>query len=590
MPDANFLLDVLNSLPEALCVVDERLQVTFWNPCCERLFGWTAEAAIGQAIDALLSRTDGPLPSLGQHLAQVRDSGRPLDCSAQVRHCDGHTWRCRWRLQPTAGGDGRPAGVLGIALDADTEEFVHARASEVERILAEAGDEFAFVLMSADARIQTWNAQAQRLYGLNAEQAIGQPYSIFFDADEQAEGLPQRMLRLVQQEGRVEREGWRRRPDGSRFWCRVALFRLSDGRYARIAHDLSTRRQFEMRLLERQQTLAAVIDSASDAVLGVDPEGRITLFNPAAEQIFGYTAQAMLGRHAEVLVPVRHRDALNQRLRNFAGPQGSRSMRNGGRITGLRADGKELAIDAWFSRVQVHERIVVTAMLRDMTETERARREVLHYQRELSNLAQRLLEQEKTSSRRLAQALHDQVGQTLTALRLAYDATSVDKSGPMGRLIDQALLEVRQVLTDLRPPLLDELGLFAALRHEIENQPGLEQQALAVRLEVSEDAGSRRWPPDVEYAAFMIAREAIGNARQHSGARNLQVRLTTVGGLQLDVVDDGCGFDATSPGLHPGHLGLVGMRERAAAIGARFALQSGPEIGTRVSLHWKESP
>jgi hypothetical protein len=104
-----------------------------------------------------------------------------------------------------------------------------------------------------------------------------------------------------------------------------------------------------------------------------------------------------------------------------------------------------------------------------------------------------------------------------------------------------------------------------------------------------------RWPADVEYAAFMIVREAIMNAQLHADAT--LVRVIVAGDrrlLQLEIVDDGHGIGADMRGGRPGHLGLVGMRERALAIGAQFTLSAGgPAVdgatpGTRVLLVWQE--
>ena len=107
-------------------------------------------------------------------------------------------------------------------------------------------------------------------------------------------------------------------------------------------------------------------------------------------------------------------------------------------------------------------------------------------------------------------------------------------------------------------------------------------------LELTDGADGRRWPVDVEYAAFMVAREAIANARQHAGASLIRVMLGgSRGALSLDVVDDGVGIPTPLVHGRPGHLGIVGMRERAFAIGASFAVERVAEAGTRVTLRWE---
>ena len=207
----------------------------------------------------------------------------------------------------------------------------------------------------------------------------------------------------------------------------------------------------------------------------------------------------------------------------------------------------------------------------------------------LSALAEQLMDQERRTTQRLAQALHDQLGQTLTALRLTLDLGAADARQQARGLIDQALREVREVLVDLRPPLLEDEGLIAALDNEIAQRRALHP---GVRLVLDADVTllAQRWPVRVEYAVFMVAREGLENALRH--ARPGEVRLTLYGGpdeLALGVGDDGIGL---APGFErrPGHLGLVGMRERARAIGATLTLTARDGGGTQLSLQWEAAP
>jgi signal transduction histidine kinase len=204
----------------------------------------------------------------------------------------------------------------------------------------------------------------------------------------------------------------------------------------------------------------------------------------------------------------------------------------------------------------------------------------------LSALAEQLMDQERRTTQRLAQALHDQLGQTLTALRLTLDLGAADSRTQARGLIDQALREVRQVLVDLRPPLLEDEGLAAALDNEIAQRRALHPE-VRLRLDVEEALQLQRWPVQVEYALFMIAREGLENALRH--ARPAEVRVTLYGfpdEIELGVADDGSGL-ADDFEHRPGHLGLVGMRERARAIGATLDLGQRGGAGTRLTLRWR---
>jgi PAS domain S-box-containing protein len=359
--------------------------------------------------------------------------------------------------------------------------------------------------------------------------------------------------------------------------------------------------QSEQHLREQGEVLAAVINSASDAVISVNTNGLITLFNPAAARIFGHPASHMIGQPLDMLLPKMQRSQHLGHLRRFADSQATTRPMGVGRVTGLRADGQTLDLEASISQITVRGNKVLTAILRDVSERVRAERAVAQYQLELSELTHRLLHQEKQTTRRLAQILHDQLGQTLGAIRLSFDAftgmiplglpdKAKDRALKLGNMIDIANAEVRQVLVELRPPLLDEAGLQSALENEVHTR-SKDAEPVALRLKVDPMAIEVRWPADVEYAAFMVAREALANAVMHANANEVVVRLNgETSWLHLQVSDDGKGLSPAMAAGRPGHLGIVGMRERALAIGARMEATSPPKGGTVITLTWGTLP
>ena len=351
------------------------------------------------------------------------------------------------------------------------------------------------------------------------------------------------------------------------------------------------------RLLEEQETLAAVVNSTSNAVIAVDQEGYISIFNPAAERIFGYPHAVMQGKTLEMLMPERFRAAHPMQRHKFAEEKGSSRMMGLGLVKGLHSNGSELDLEVTIAQVAVKSRQVQIAVLKDVTERVRSTLVVEQSRARLSELTQKLMTQEKTLVKRLAQTLHDQLGQTMAAVRMAHEtiialqgnsvSNSIDRlQKQMGLLIAQAIRQVRQVLVDLRPPLLDEQGLAAALDNELRNR-SLTQPRIDISIHVPPDIALMRWPTEVEYAAFMVAREAVENALRHSGATTVTVELSgspTV--LTLSVVDNGVGLvkDASPK---TGHLGMLSMQERAHAIAATVTVDSDEAHGTRITFSWQ---
>ncbi len=381
-------------------------------------------------------------------------------------------------------------------------------------------------------------------------------------------------------------------------WGGGATLLLGLAGFALSRHLSRPYSETERHLREQGEVLSAVIGSASDAVISVGVDGRISLFNPAAARIFGHRAEQMIGQPLDVLLPRSHLALYQLYLRGLAKPQATSGPIGMGLVTGLRADGQELDLEVSISQITVSGNRQLTAILRDVSERVRAERALTQSRLELSELTQRLLQQEKQTARKLAQTLHDQLGQTLGAIRLSFDALcamlptdlaakTLERERTLAQLIETANHEVRQALVSLRPPFLDENGLQAALAYELQARAA-DAEPVALRLDVAPSSIELRWPADVEYAAFMVAREALANAVLHARADEVVVHVDGAPAwLHLRVSDDGAGLSDELAAGRPGHLGIVGMRERANAIGARMEVKGLPGGGTVISLTWE---
>jgi signal transduction histidine kinase len=204
------------------------------------------------------------------------------------------------------------------------------------------------------------------------------------------------------------------------------------------------------------------------------------------------------------------------------------------------------------------------------------------------------LESTKEEERRfLAHELHDELGQSLTALKLRLQRpASVGGPGPDDAdplaVIDDLIARVRRMSGDLRPPLLDEIGLVPAVRALLETQAALSGVAMTLEADDAAAGDGARLPPELEIACFRIVQEAVTNALRHAGARDLRVRIDRrPDRVALRVHDDGRGFDVAvrlDGAAAAGHLGVVGMRERARAHGGGFRLRSTPGAGTTIEV------
>lgn len=214
--------------------------------------------------------------------------------------------------------------------------------------------------------------------------------------------------------------------------------------------------------------------------------------------------------------------------------------------------------------------------------------------RQLEILSRRLLAAQETERRHIARELHDEIGQLLTVVKLDLQtvlrqcniATLTPALKESMEMIDHTVARVRDLSLDLRPSMLDDLGLVPALRWLTQRQA----QRLSIAIDLELPSAMRRLPGEIETACFRIVQEAITNASRHADAKTIQVLMT----LQDDTIkvvvrDDGCGFDAavaTNVGHTGGGFGLLGMKERAELAGGHLTVISQPETGTCIEAHF----
>ena len=218
----------------------------------------------------------------------------------------------------------------------------------------------------------------------------------------------------------------------------------------------------------------------------------------------------------------------------------------------------------------------------------------------LGQLHQKLEAMKEEERRSLSRELHDELGQSLTALKLRLQLGAPPPGAPAGgpaleplALVDDLISRVRRISVGLRPPLLDEVGLVSALRVYLESQAAVSGVAIDFDADETDADPIRRLPPDFEIICFRVVQESVTNALRHARARHIQVRLARAGDrLALSVRDDGRGLDpvALDDAAARGHLGVVGMQERVRARGGQFRLTSSPGGGTTVDVEMDVPP
>lgn len=359
--------------------------------------------------------------------------------------------------------------------------------------------------------------------------------------------------------------------------------------------QIVARRRADRAVENARARVGGIVESAMDAIVTVDDRQRVVQFNAAAEAVFGWPGNAVIGRDLDMLIPERFRATHRRHVERFGQTAiTSRSMATQTVIYGLRADGREFPIEASISQHVESGRKLFTVILRDVTERlrqEEALRQSRDDIRGLGLAAQNLREQEKM---RVARELHDELGQALTALKIdvvwmrshvAPDAAAMhEKLGAMQSLLDGTVAATRRISSDLRPLVLDDLGLAAAadwLVNDFTTRTG-------IPCELALGPGFEDIPDPHATALFRTLQESLTNIAKHAEARQVEVTLSREDGdVALTVRDDGRGFSPEAP-RKPASYGLLGLRERAALLGGAVSIESAPGRGTIVEMRLPE--
>ncbi len=334
----------------------------------------------------------------------------------------------------------------------------------------------------------------------------------------------------------------------------------------------------------------AVFEQAAVGIARVAPDGRFIEVNDRFCEITGYDREELLQVDFQ---GITHPDDLAVDLANvnrlLAGEITSYAMekryvRPGGQIVWVT-----LCVGLVRDRNERPTNFV--SVVQDITDTRRAAQTLTEYSQRLAHLSRRLLSVQEEERRALARELHDHIGQQLAALKLNLErlrhshpelAEEVRLTDSL-EIIDDAMQQTGDTSLDLRPSILDDLGLSPAVRWYARRQEKRSGLRIAVRAEVE-----RRLPDHIETAAFRIIQEAVNNAIRHArGATCVSVEIAIDRDcLSLSISDDGCGFNPDALAKwddgEAGGMGLLSMRERAELLGGEFLLRAAPGAGASI--------
>ncbi|HVG35299.1 MAG TPA: PAS domain S-box protein [Pyrinomonadaceae bacterium] len=607
--------NLMNSTDIGTIFLDRALRLKLFTPRAREIFN-LIPADIGRPlsdITAHLNATNLLLTDPEHVLASLQPIQREVE-----------THEGRWYLMnilPYRTVEDRIEGVVLTFLDITDRKLAEKESFLLASIVESSED--AVITADFGGNITSWNKAAEGLYGYAAAEAIGKPLTML-TLPEDLKGVLKNADKVRHSEAVESYDTIRINKDGREMNLEVVLSPVKDGTgqvigVSTIARDVTERRRAETLLQASEARLRLLIESVTDySIIIQDMEGRIEIWNPGAERMFGYTEAEAVGQFIEIIFTPEDRaegahlaEMKTARLHGIANDERWH----------LRKDGSRFYVSGVLTLLRDGGLMGYAKIARDLTESKRTEEELRRAQEELEQrveertselaeankalrvenaerrqiekarlqLLRQLVRTQEDERRRIAREIHDHLGQQSTALRLNLESLK-EQCAPYTELCGQ-IEQTQQIAVrldadvdflawELRPAALDDLGLVAALANFI--------QEWSKHFDIPADYHSTgidkdRPSPEVEINLYRIAQEALNNICKHARASRVDVLLERRDHhVMLIVEDNGVGFDPSDKEQSEKGLGLLGMRERAGLVGGTLEIESAPNEGTTI--------
>jgi PAS domain S-box-containing protein len=639
--DRDFMSAVLDAIETLVVILDAEGRVQFLNRATELMSGHVARKAKGRLIWDLFPKLQADLAK--QAVAQIL-SGRiaPELKQFEVQR-DGQVRTLEWSAQVLPAHDGEAPSIVAWAVDvterAANEERLRQIVQNMPVMLVAIEQKVDLTTDTPIVQVVAWNAECERVSGYTAAEIVGNPKSF-----ELLYPDPNYRLQMIgewrEMEDHFRDVEWtltaKDRTPKTIAWSNLsALFPISgwgswavgidvtqrslaqaelrtsrEGLEVRVAErtselldtndqlrkEVQTRLEVQRELVRQTQILQSILSSIGEGVVVAGRDGRFTVFNPAASRILGVgrldVPVSEWSRRYGLFLPDRvtpypeNELPLVRASRGEVPPDTEIYVQHAD-----RQDGVWLSVIARPVRDDNGTLIGGVAVFRDVTESKRAGAALAAEQK----LLQRLLVAHERDRQLTAYEIHDGFLQDITGALMhlesyrrlrasAADAANEEFDLAL-RLLRDSLTEGRGLISGLRPPIIDEQGIVAAIDYLISEQASGGTCCIEFRPQVT----SRRFSAIVEGTIYRIVQEALNNIRRHSKATHTMVELVEEGAtIRIEIRDNGVGFDPLA--ITENRFGLQGIRERARLLRGRASIESQLGQGTRVFVELPATP
>lgn len=589
---------ILRDVSDAIIVKNLQGIIHYWNDAAVRMFGYTAKEMIGCSISRILSGNAKDLEIFENVKERLLKEGSFTEVFDLFR-ADGITIAVEVRQSLMYNAEGQPTNIICLSRDIshqiEADRYLKESEANLQAMFQSTSQ--SFMLMDSDFRILTFNKNGYELlrnfYGRVPVKG-GLLTDYFLPG--RAEIFSEYIKKVIN--GEVIRfEQKYDFPNKNEVYLELTFSPvITDGQFKGIilcAEDKTDIITSKHNLIKSEAKYKALVESSMDLIWTIDSEGKICFVNRAIFSMLGYEVEEVIGKQYISLVPAEERDRVMTDMRDalsYGVPQlnyPNRALHKDGRILDLithaivhfEEDGDKL-----------HG--YITATSRDITERMKEERSLSEKNMQLKMLSSYLQTIREDERGHIAREIHDELGQQLTGIKMdlswVYKKLEPSENEVKTKLtglielVNETVKTIRRISSDLRPPILDNLGLLAAIEwqcQELERRSGVS----CVLVKTVDDLTI---PDEIAMGVFRIVQEAFTNISRHSQATEVGVEIA--GGpsrWRITISDNGVGFTKSIRGEIK-TLGLIGMQERASMIGGTIRIDTHPGRGTELHLEF----
>ncbi len=562
----------------SITLFDESFQPLFFDSSKEHITGYTIDER------TKMSRVEMAHPEDASHVKKVMQEvlanpGKPIPSAYRIQHKNGSYIYVEGTVTNMLHNE-NVKGIVSNFLDVTERKIAQDKIAESEtkyRALVEQASD-AIIVAEMDGSIQESNTKAEKLTGYSKEQLINMSLKdLLFENDLHVQVDKINNGNTIVYEQKIIRK------DNVTVDVEISARRIKDGRILGIFRDITEKKTREIQQEFDRNNLNALINNTSDLMWSVDRDFNLITSNQPFDEMSKKNFGKVIAKGSSVLSV-----AYSEEMRNHFKLFYERAF-EGETFTEIEHFDfpEELWTEISYYPILKGDEIIGTAChSRDITHIKKSEEKLLISEIQIRNFAKHLNKMQEEERSSFARELHDELGQQLAGIKMGLSLITmlhdqnkmVEKARIIMKDVDEAIQSMRRIATELRPGILDSLGLIPSLEwlgEEFQRKKGIK---CTTKIKVKE----LRFEKNISTCFFRICQESLTNIFKHAEATEVKIEVYQIGDeLTLKVTDNGKGI-STDKLDNPFSMGLLGMRERASAIGANLTVSG--TLGTTIQL------